>query len=492
MAESLKILNMTAELTPLASTGGLGDVAHALPRALRAQGHDVRVVMPCYDVIPPAHRGEQHCMCVVPFDTGTEYGALRVATVPDSDVPLYLIEHDAFFARGDLYGFGGYEYEDNAARFCFFSLAALDGVPQLDWKPDIIHCHDWHTAAVPAYLKTRPLREPSWWSLPTLLTIHNLNYQGRYPAWQLPRTGVDPMLFTSDAMEYYGDINLLKLGIRFSTKLNTVSPRYAREIQTPELGAGLDGILRDRKRDLHGILNGVDYELWNPATDRHIPFNYSIRDMSGKRRCKQALQKKLGLPKRDVPLFAMITRLSWQKGVDIVPHVLDMLPDEDIQVVVLGNGDPFYKNMLHDLAVSYPDKVKLELKFDLPLSHQLEAGADFILMPSRYEPCGLSQMYSMAYGTIPVVHKTGGLADTVKTVTPYNIDKGRATGFPFAPCEPAPMARAVRRAIKLYKDRPRLQLIRDICMKQDFSWSSAADAYVRLYDAAREKTATGD
>ena len=485
MAEALRILYVTSELDPLVSTGGLADVSNALPRALRAQGHDVRVALPCYDTIPPEFRGEERCMCVAALGSNTLHGALRVATVPETDIPLYLIEHNEFFSRGAPYGFGAYEFEDNAERFCFFSLAVLDGVAQTGWRPDIIHCNDWHTAAIPAYVKTRPLRDPAWQGLPTLLTIHNLSYQGRYPSAHLAGTGLNPELFTEDYLEFYGDINLMKVGIAFASKLNTVSPSYAKEIQTPEFGAGMDGFLRTRQKDLTGILAGVDYSVWTPAADPFLTTHYSAEDMSGKASCKAVLQGLFGLPEREeVPVFSMITRISWQKGIDILIEAAERMLAENLQVIILGTGDPFYEQALRDAMRRYPGKMAAMIRFDIPLSHLVEAGSDFFLMPSRYEPCGLSQMYSLAYGTIPVVHETGGLADSVRQVSKATLEDGSATGILFSPCDAETLTQAVRRAVKLYQDPATLQAVRLNGMRMDFSWGRAAAEYVALYRKA--------
>lgn len=487
MAEPLKVLYVVSELSPLVSTGGLGDVAYALPRALHAQGHDVRLALPCYDIIPPEYRGREYCLCVARLGSRVVHGCLRESAVPETDIPLYLIEHHEYFSRGDLYGYGTYEYVDNAARFCFFSLAVLDGVPQLDWKPDIIHCHDWHTAAIPAYLKTRDLRDPSWRDLPTLLTMHNLNYQGRYPASCLPQTGLGPELFTPEYIEFYGDINLMKAGIAFATKLNTVSPRYAQEILTPEFGAGLNGFLNTRKDDLAGILNGVDYTTWNAATDPLIDANYTMDDLTPKVKCKAALQRVVGLPERDVPVFAMVTRISWQKGVDILLEAVDDIMENDVQLLILGAGDPFYEQVCRDTAARHPGKMAAIMRFDVPLSHKVEAGSDFFLMPSRYEPCGLSQMYSLAYATVPIVSDTGGLADSIRHISKDNLARGVATGIVFSPCAAPELVGAIHAALKLYTNPERLHAVRMAGMREDFSWAHAAEQYVKLYREAIAK-----
>jgi len=355
----------------------------------------------------------------------------------------------------------------------------------LGWKPDLIHCHDWHTAVVPTHLKTGSLRDPSWKEVPTLLTMHNLVYQGRYPASRLGQTGLSPELFTEDCLEFYGDINLMKAGIAFATKLNTVSPRYAREILTPEFGAGLHGFLDTRKRDLTGILNGADYSFWHPAADPMIPANYSAEGLAGKRDCKAALQDVLGLPQRDdVPLFGVVSRITWQKGVDVLLEAIDAIMTHDVQLVVLGTGDPFYEQAFRDTVGNHPGKMSVITRFDIPLAHLIKAGSDFFLMTSRYEPCGLGQMYSLAYGAIPIAHKTGGLADTIRQVTKTNLAKDRATGILFAPCDADALVRAVKRALKLYDNPETLRAVRLAGMKENFSWERAAEAYVRLYRKA--------
>lgn len=484
MDNPLKILYVTAELSPLVSTGGLGDVAHALPRALYAKGHDVRLALPCYSVIPPEYRGDEYCMCVADLAGKAVHGLMRDSRVPETNIPLYLIEQHDYFSRGDLYGYGAYEYGDNAERFSFFSLAVLDAVPQTQWKPDIIHCHDWHTAAIPAYLKTRTLRDPSWRELPTLFTMHNLNYQGRYPAACLPLTGLSPELFTPDCLEFYGDINLMKVGIAFATKLSTVSPQYAKEILTPDFGAGLSGFLGTRKADLTGILSGVDYTVWNPAADPHIETVYSADNLAPKAKCKKALQQVLGLPERDVPVFGMVTRISWQKGIDILLEAVDDILANDVQLAMVGTGDPFFEQACRDAAARHPGKMAVVTRFDVPLSHRIEAGSDFFLMPSRYEPCGLSQMYSLAYGTVPIVPATGGLADSVRHISKANLEKGCATGIVFSPCAAQALTHAVRDALALYKNPERLHAVRVTGMRQDFSWDNAAAQYVALYQEA--------
>ncbi|HEX73512.1 MAG TPA: glycogen synthase GlgA [Candidatus Hydrogenedentes bacterium] len=480
----LKILFVTSELTPLVSTGGLADVAAALPRALHAQGCDVRVVMPRYRSIAGHYRGEPAGMCMADLGVKMEYGALRRTTAPGTKIPLYFIEHEGYFGRERPYGVGAYEYDDNAERFCFFSQAVLHGLAQNGWRPDVVHCNDWHTAPIPVFMRTRYRADAFWGRVPALFTIHNIAFQGRYSADKFASTGFEPWLFSPQYVECEGDMNLMKGAIAFATRLNTVSPRYAREIQTPEYGAGLDGMLRTRSGDLRGILNGVDYEHWNPATDPHIAANYDVDDLKGKAVCKRALQKTFGLPQRNAPVFGLVSRLYWQKGVDILADAMDRLAAMELQFVFLGAGDPELENRLADIARRHPDKVAARFSFDAPLAHQVQAGSDFFVMPSRYEPCGLSQLYSLAYGTVPVVRKTGGLADSVRDVNPVHWKRGDATGITFVPLTPEAILRAVRRAMELYADKKRLAKVRRAGMREDFSWDRSCREYIRLYEEA--------
>lgn len=484
MDTTLSVLYVSAELAPLAKTGGLGDVANTLPSALHALGHDVRVALPCYRTIPAEFRGEQVCICKADLGSQSFEGAMRVARVPGTPIPLYLIENDGFYDRNHVYGHGGTEYQDNLERFSFFSTAVLDGVRRIDWAPDVVHCNDWHTALIPAYIKTRYARHPVWGGMPTVFTIHNLAYQGSFPASLLARTGLSWDLFTPESLEFHGSINLMKAAIAFASKLNTVSPRYAKEIQTPEYGHGLDGFLRTRAQDLSGILNGVDYTEWNPATDPHLVAAYSAEEPAGKAQCKAALQVQFDLPRRDVPLFAMVTRFDPQKGLDLVAEALNALLQRDIQLVMLGRGDRRLEQFYAESAKENPDKMRVVLRYDTRLAHQIQAGADFFLMPSHFEPGGLSQLYSLAYGTIPVVRATGGLADTVRDVSEDNLAAGRATGIVFRSATAEALLAAVQRALSLYRDPEAMRAVRTAAMKEDFSWEKSAQAYVNLYREA--------
>lgn len=480
----MNILHVAAEMTPLLSTGGLAEVLNALPKALHAQGHDVRVAMPCYKDVPPQHRGLHIAPCSVHLGAKTVQGALRLANVPDNGLPLYLVEHEGYFGRARPYGGDYGEYGDNAERFCFFCLALLDGLPKSGWVPDVINCHDWQTAALPIALKSTFATHPVWARCPVVYTIHNLNYQGRFGANQLPYTGLDPALFTRDCLEYYGDINLMKGAIVTADKLNTVSPRYAREIQTMDYGAGLEGVLRMRGEDLHGILNGIDYDTWNPQTDPHLCAHYSRADLAGKQACKRDLQQIFGLPPSDAPLFGVVSRLTWQKGIDLVVEAFGALKEKDFQIVLLGTGETILENQMISWAQQFPEKLAVILRYDSVIAHKLQAGADFMLMPSRYEPCGLSQMYSFAYGTVPIVRRTGGLADSVQGLSRVNLRKGCANGIVFTPSTPQAVERSMRRALELYADKAMLHEIRMNGMGADFSWNRTCNDYLAIYEKA--------
>ncbi len=489
MAKKLNILFMASELSPLVITGGLADVAGALPAALAKRGHDVRIVMPCYARVPREFWGEAKFVCEATLGGRRVHGQLRESRTPGSHLPLYLVEHDGYFGRDGLYDDGAKEYADNAERFCFYVLAAFHGIAQTGWKPDVVHCNDWHTAAAPAFLKTHYARDPFWGGRASVFTIHNLAFQGRYGAEQFGQTGFDPALFTPAYAEFHGDMNLMKMAVVFADKVNTVSPRYAREIQTPEYGSGLDEVLRRRGADLSGILNGVDYGVWRPDQDSYIASPYSARNVKGKASCKRALQQAFGLPEfEEIPLFSIVSRLTWQKGIDLLLEALPELCRQELQIVVLGNGDAKTESAVLDRVSAYPGKVAAKLTFDSKLSHQVYAGSDFFLMPSRYEPCGLSQLYSLAYGAVPVVRKTGGLADSVYDCNAVNLKKQSGTGFSFTPITAPALSRAVARAVKLFADPAAHRAIQRRGMEADFSWGRSSAAYESLYHEAMAST----
>ncbi len=480
-SKSLKILYVCSEVSPLVKTGGLGDVSYALPRTLRSLGHDVRVAMPCYGTIPFEARGAQVAMCIADMGWTTAYGALRQTHVPGTSVPLYLVEHDGYFDRPSPYGGPEGEYWDNVERFSFFNLALLDGIANTGWTPDLVHCHDWHAALIPAHIKTRLARHPVWGGMPTLFTIHNLGYQGRYAGGMFPKTGLSWEYFTPEHLEFYAGINLMKAGIVFADALSTVSRRYAVEIQTPEYGHGLDGVLRTRAKDLYGIVNGVDYDKWNPACDPRIAATFTADAIEGKAVCKSDLQRHCDFSKSQVPLFGMVSRLTWQKGIDLLVDMIDAMLEQDVQLVVLGNGDAYYQDRMAQSARRHPKRMRLFLGYDDVLAHRIYAGSDFFLMPSHTEPCGLSQLYSLAYGTLPIVRRTGGLADTVQPVTRANLARNKATGFAFSAATATALSSAVNRAIALYDDKKTLAQMRRAAMLEDFSWKHSSQEYERLY-----------
>lgn len=475
----MKALFCVAEAAPFAKTGGLADVAGALPAALRRKGIDVRVLMPLYRGI--VREGLAPTQEVRSSIGGTEVaGAFWRGAFPNG-TPVYFLDAAALYDRRGVYGEDGHDYPDNLARFVFLCQSAL-ALMQETWPPDLVHCHDWHTALIPAYLRVRRSR------LPTLLTVHNLAHQGLFPAEQFGLTGLPAAAFAADGVEFHGRVNLLKAGLVAAHLLSTVSETYAREIQTPEGGAGLDGVLRARAADLFGILNGVDYSRWDPAVDPFIPVPYTADDLSGKIACKAALQRDLGLPvDPGIPLIACVARLVAQKGIDLVVSGLDAIVGMGAQVVVLGTGERVYETALQAAAARAPHQVRTLLGFDEALAHRIEAGADIFLMPSRFEPSGLSQLYSLRYGTVPVVRRTGGLADSVVDVNPDTLHQGTANGFVFDAYTTEALIATVGRALAAFRDPGLWRWVQLSGMRADFSWDRQAEKYVALYTATVER-----
>ncbi|HSD09943.1 MAG TPA: glycogen synthase GlgA [Candidatus Binatia bacterium] len=471
------IVFVSAELAPFATSGGLGDVSRSLPRALAALGHRVSVFLPLYQSV----RRRQLSLgaaCEIATASG---GRFRVFHAPGTLAPasLYLVEHDGYFDRPGLYGDLGGEYGDNLERFGFFSQAVLETVAAFGLPADVVHANDWHTGSVPGLLRTVYAGHPLLGPAASVFTIHNLAYQGRFGPERLPATGLPWSVFHMDGVEYYGGINLMKAGIAYARAITTVSPRYAEEIRTPELGEGLDGLLRARAPDLHGILNGIDDEIWNPATDRHLPATYGATALEGKHVCKQGLLAEVGLPIAvDAPCVGMVTRMNSQKGPDIVLGVADDLLRLGVGLVFLGSGEGHLEHGFRELGARRPDRVAVRIGFDESFSHRIEAGADMFLMPSRREPCGLNQMYSLRYGTIPVVRATGGLADTVRDP---DEDSEHPNGFKFERPWGTDLVAAVRRAVDAFRDRRRWQGMMRTAMAEDFSWRASARRYSNLY-----------
>jgi starch synthase len=485
----VNILYVASEAVPYAKTGGLADVAGALPLYLARRGHTISVVLPYYKSVRDGGFPIRPTEIAIRVPAGGETESARVHEAAMEGKGRFLfIENPEYFEAADgLYGTPKGDYPNNAARFAIFCKAVGELAERSGEPVEIVHCNDWQSALLPVYLKLRCARSRVLGAARSLLTIHNLAYQGSFPAAEFPLTGLPEDLFRPfGGLEFYGRVNFLKGGISFADAITTVSPRYAEEIQTPEFGAGLDGVLRTRSDRLFGILNGIDVETWNPATDSKIPARYSMEKLAGKRRCKEKLQAECGLEvDPSIPLIGMITRLSDQKGLDLVVPVLDRLRREKFQLVLLGTGDERYHRIFADLGKKRKRSVSVHLKFDDPLAHRIEAGSDIFLMPSRYEPCGLNQMYSLRYGTVPVVRATGGLADTVVDRTEESSAEGRATGFRFEEYTPEALEEALLRALALYPDRRAwLRLVR-AGMSQDFSWERSAAEYEKLYDRLR-------
>lgn len=476
----------TSEAVPFAKTGGLADVCGALPIELARQGHQAAVILPAYR--QTRYSGLRieplGIEFIVPIGSKTVPGRLFRSKLPGSEVPVYLVQQDAYFDRPELYRQDGEDYPDNCERFVFFSRAVLEAVRLLELDVDVIHAHDWETGLVPAYLKIEYRSLPRYHRIATLFTIHNIAYQGNFWHWDMLLTGLDWKYFNWHQMEFFGHLNLLKTGIVFADSISTVSPRYAQEIQTSKFGRGLEGVLQHRRSVLSGILNGIDDRVWDPNSDKHLPAHYLAETVAhGKPMCKAALQRELRLPSRpDVPLIASIGRLDDQKGFDLVAKVIrEWAASQDAQWVILGKGEPRYHELFEDLTRRHPNKVAVRLEFSDPLAHRIEAGADVFLMPSRYEPCGLNQMYSLRYGTVPVVRETGGLADTIVDATPSALGAGNANGFSFVEDSAAALSETLHRAVDAYR-RP--EIWSDLIatgMRQDWSWAHSAKEYEALY-----------
>jgi starch synthase len=489
----VRILYAVSEVAPFAKTGGLADVAGALPAALARLGHEVRVVLPKYGGVKESQwKLKRHDDFLVRLAGRTDYPfTVWSGTLPESPVEVLFLANDRLFGRSGLYQEHGKDYPDNLERFSAFSRAVLELIKRLKWPIDILHCNDWQTALALAYLKAYFDPDSSYHKVGTLFTIHNLGYQGLFPKHEFSKLGLQPEYFTPETLEFYGNVNLLKAGLVFSGLLNTVSPTYSSEIQTTEFGHGLEGVLRGRREDLFGILNGVDYQRWDPVHDPYIPHTYDRRLLLGKQLCKKSLQRECKLPVSRVPLIGMITRFTVQKGIDLLLEILDELMYLDLQIVILGTGEQVIQQKLMQVMNRCPEKLSVHLSFDEVLAHRIEAGSDLFLMPSRYEPCGLSQLYSLRYGTIPVVRKTGGLADTVVDATPSNIASGKATGFLFESASSHSLLTTLRLALHLYKDHSLWEGIMRTAMAADFSWDRSAREYVKLYKLAITKAQKG-
>ena len=480
----LRVVLAGSECVPFAKTGGLADVIGALPGALASLGHEVQVFLPCYRRSWTAGPSITSTGLTVHTPIGDHWhrAVIRSSHLPGTTVPVYLIDAPEFFDRDQLYQDAGHDFADNCGRFIFFQKAVLEAIRHLDLRPDVIHCHDWQTGLIPSFIDEFYRGFEEFSNVGTLFTIHNIAYQGSFWSRDMQLTGLPAWQYNPSHLEAYGRLNFLKAGIAKSDLLNTVSPTYAREIQSGQ-GEGLDGLLRARSGDLSGIVNGIDTLRWNPRLDPSLITNYDETTLAtGKAACKAALQRRASLPERpDVPLFAQIGRLASQKGWDLLAAVAREVLKFDVQLIVLGEGEPRYHEMLDFLGNDFPDKVRAFLMFNDLLAHQIEAGADIFLMPSLYEPCGLNQLYSLAYGTVPIVRATGGLADTVVDVDPRSMVEGRATGFVFREPTPRGLRAAIERAATVWHDRRAWNALAANGMRADWSWDRSARSYVELY-----------
>ena len=456
--KKIRVLFCASEVAPFEKTGGLADVAGSLPPAMARYDVEILVLMPKYRNVSVSQK--------------------KIA----DGVTARFIEHEEYFNRSGLYGNDRGDFPDNLQRFSFFCHEALATAKRLDFQPDIVHAHDWQTALLPVLLKTVHRADPFFAKTRSVLTVHNIAYQGHFLHKQYGNLGLDPSLFSVDGFEFYGKINFLKAGLLFADRLTTVSPTYAQEIKTKEFGFGLEGVVKKREKKLRGILNGIDQELWNPVKDTRLAKNYSATTLEGKKACKEALQKHCGFEiSASIPLYGMVTRLAEQKGLDLVSEIADTLLEKPAQLVVLGDGEPVYRTAFRNIAARHPKNAAAFLNFDAMKAHTIYAGADFFLMPSYFEPCGLGQMISMRYGALPIVRRVGGLADTVLDA---DLHPEKGNGFVFVEPTPEKLMGAVQRSLKAFKEKSRLSTLRRTAMRADFTWDKSAEEYVKLYREA--------
>jgi starch synthase len=476
----MKILFVASEGLPFSKTGGLADVVEALPKSLAALGHEVTVLLPRYHNTRAVSVTEPSL--TIPTGEGLRFPAI-VEGGTLHGVYYYFVDDPEYFDREHLYGVAGKDYPDNAERFAEFCGAAIEFCKHV-WMPDVIHCHDWQAGLVPVLLRTRYAEDRALQEMPVVFTIHNMGYHGAFPRETMKKIGLPESLFTIDAMEFYGRVNFLKGALIFSDYLTTVSPKYAEEIKTAEYGHGLNGVIRNRADRLTGILNGVDYTAWSPERDKVIASRYSPKDLSGKLACKRNLLEAFGLPPEtvDKPVIGIVSRFAGQKGFDLIEQIAEDLLEEDLAIAALGAGEAKYEKLFRELAKAHPAKFSVRVAYDNVLAHKVEAGADIFLMPSRYEPCGLNQIYSLKYGTVPVVRATGGLDDTIEA---FDSGTGRGTGFKFQAYDGPSLLGAIDEALSVFRNEPavwrRIQLNG---MGKDFSWQVSAAEYAKLYEAA--------
>ena len=476
----LKVLFVSSEVVPFVKTGGLADVAGFLPQEIKKQGHDVRVVMPEYtQQIDDEYLSKTEDMLHFRTNVAWRDEYVGVDKIENNGVPTYLIDNKSQFERDNLY-----DNPDKHVQFAYFCRAVLEMLPKIDFQPDIIHCNDWQTGPLGAMLKTQYKQYDFYKDIKNIFTIHNLRYQGQFGMEILADTlALSPDLLPK--IEHNNQINYMKTGISFADAVNTVSKTYAEEIQTPEFGEGLDYVLRYRSADLYGIVNGIDYDEYDPATDDRIYANYDAHDLAGKKENKLCLQEEMGLPQdEDIPVISIISRLVPQKGLDLIAEVIDDMMKEDLQFVMLGTGNEEYEEMFKAAAEKYPDKLAANIEYDVDLAQKIYASSDMFLMPSQYEPCGLGQLFSLRYGTIPIVRETGGLNDTIQS---YNANTGAGNGFSFSHYDAQDMLYTIRRALRYYKNEPKVweKLVKR-AIKSDYSWYNSAQEYIELYELIQE------
>jgi starch synthase len=478
-----------SECVPFSKTGGLADVVGALPRALAALGHQVSVYLPRYRQTKLADPQTVVRSITIPFDD--KYRFCSVVTAGSSaGVKFYFVDYPPYFDREALYGSPAGDYPDNAERFALFSRAVLESSKVLG-VPHVFHCHDWQSALVPVMLRTLYAEDPAFREVATVFTIHNMGYQGLFPPDTLPLLMLPWELLTMSKMEFFGQVNFLKGALVLSDYVTTVSRKYSQEIQTTEYGFGLEGVLRDRAATVTGILNGVDYDEWSPQTDKFITAKYSAQDLSGKVKCKQDLLHAFGIGNTDakVPVIGIVSRFAAQKGFDLIAQVMDRLAREEMIMVVLGSGDKPYEEMFQRINKQFPNKIAAKVAFDNAIAHKIEAGADMFLMPSRYEPCGLNQIYSLKYGTVPIVRATGGLDDTIE---PWDARTGKGTGFKFSDYTGEALLATIKQALLAYQDPSSWQTLMRNGMGRDFSWGASAREYGKIYERARQVRASAE
>ena len=477
----MKILIVASEAVPFAKTGGLADVIGSLPQALSRQGVEVRVVIPAYGAIDPLRFTLKPMIKDLPVPEGQ--GGMKRATVLTFQwrgVDFFFIGNDNYFSRPGLYQDEKGDYADNLERFAFFSRATLEMLRYLKFQPEIIHAHDWQTALLSTYLKSLYRDDPFFAKVRTVFTIHNLGYQGLFPKEKFPLTGLSWDLFTPQGLEFYGQVNILKAGLISSDLLTTVSPTYAREIQEGEAGFGLDGVLRERRDRLYGILNGLDYEEWDPSRDKDVKQKFGLRTIEKRRENRKDLQRICGLPEsEDFPILGMVTRLADQKGLDILAEAIPQMMRMNLQIVILGTGERKYHALLSKIARKYPRKIAVNLRYDPLFAKKIYAGCDIFLMPSRYEPCGLGQLIALRYGAIPLVHSTGGLSDTIRD---FEAGTGEGNGFSFQNYSSEGLLSAFKKALSIYHQKETWGKLIANALNCDFSWEASAREYTHLYN----------